>query len=123
MHRVLIVEDDSATRRLVSQVLRHQGYAITETENGLEAIQTLEQDADYDLIVTDLRMSHMDGLELLAEARLRWPHIPVVILSVHTVSEWKQTAMQYGAAEYLTKPFNQNELISVIANAINGLQN
>lgn len=121
MHRILVVEDDYSTRRLVSQILRHQGYDVTETENGLEAVETLGRDAGYDLIVTDLRMSHMDGLELLAEVRLHWQHIPVIILSVHTVAEWRQAALQQGAVDYLTKPFSQNELVTVIASAISGM--
>ncbi|MBL8165906.1 MAG: response regulator [Anaerolineae bacterium] len=121
MHRILVVEDDYGTRRLVSQILRHQGYEVAETENGLEAVEMLERDPDYNLIVTDLRMSYMDGLELLAEVRLRWQHIPVIILSVHSVPEWRQTALQQGAIDYLTKPFSQNELVSVIASAINGM--
>jgi CheY-like chemotaxis protein len=121
MNRILVVEDDYSTRRLVSQILRHQGYEVVETENGLEAVDALENDPGYDLIVTDLRMSHMDGLELLAEVQLRWQHIPVVILTVHTVAEWRETALKQGAFDYLTKPFSQNELVTVIASAINGM--
>ncbi len=114
MPRILIVEDDRNTRLLVTQLLNRTGYAVAEADNGLSALNLLENDSDFDLILSDVRMAGMDGLELLVTVREYYPSIPVVMLSVHTRSDWVEEALQSGAVAYLKKPFTGDELLSAV---------
>ena len=114
MPRILIVEDSSDIRFIIQEILKRKGYTTVEAENGLQALEVLERDSRIDLIISDVRMAKMNGLELLGELKERFPHIPAIILSVHTVPEWIDEAMQKGAVSYLTKPFTPDQLLSAV---------
>jgi CheY-like chemotaxis protein len=114
MPRILIVEDSQDIRFIVREILQRKGYTTVEAENGLEALETLERDSQVDLIISDIRMAKMNGLELLGELKQRYPHIPAIILSVHTVPEWIDEAMQKGAVSYLIKPFTPAQLLGAV---------
>jgi len=114
MPRILIVEDSQDIRFIIREILKRKNYQTVEAENGLQALDVLEQDSHFDLIISDLRMAKMGGLELLGELQNRFPGIPTIILSVHTVPEWIDEAMQKGAVSYLTKPFTPDQLVSAV---------
>ena len=114
MPRILIVEDSQDIRFIVREILKRKGYESAEADNGLKALEILEKDSRFDLIISDIRMAKMGGLELLGELRDRFPGIPTIILSVHTVPEWIEEAMQKGAVSYLAKPFTPDQLIEAI---------
>ncbi len=118
MQRILVVEDDTGTRSLVTQILQRSGFQIAEAENGLRALELLEDDDQFDLILSDLRMNLVDGLQLLSEVKIHWPAIPVIILSVYSMSDWIQEAFDKGAADYIIKPFTQHQLIDSINHAL-----
>jgi len=118
MQRILVVEDDAATRSLVVQVLRRSGFQTVEAENGLRALEILEDDQHFGLVLTDLRMNLLDGIQLLIEIKIRWSALPVIILSVYSMAEWIQEAFDRGAADYIIKPFTQQQLIDSINRAI-----
>lgn len=114
MPRILIVEDSQDIRFIIREILKRKGYQSVEAENGLKALEVLEGDRQFDLIISDLRMAKMGGLELLGELQSRFPGIPTIILSVHTVPEWIDEAMQKGAVSYLTKPFTPDQLVAAV---------
>jgi two-component system, chemotaxis family, chemotaxis protein CheY len=106
---ILIVEDDSALRKLYSFLLTQYGYTISEAEDGLQA---LEQIAHYpcDLVITDMNMPFMDGLELLRVIRRDYPSIHVILISAFGSRELEQNALRIGADEYISKPFSFEDL-------------
>jgi DNA-binding NtrC family response regulator len=105
---VLIVEDDALMRSFLATILKEDGYRIIEAANGREGLKKLES-ADFDLVITDLRMPELSGLDLMKEARkekteMRW----IVITAFGSISSAVE-AMKAGAADYLTKPFRDPE--------------
>lgn len=118
MPRILIVEDDRNTRLLVVQLLSRTGYDVAEADNGLNALKLLDNDSDFDLILSDVRMAGMDGLELLASVKQYYSSIPVLMLSVHTRSDWVEQALETGAAGYLRKPFTGDELLNAVQSIV-----
>jgi CheY-like chemotaxis protein len=114
MPRILIVEDNRDIRFIIHEILKRNGYEAVEAENGIHALEILKDDSHFDLIISDLRMAKMTGLELLDQLRENYPGIPTIILSVHRVPEWVDEAMQKGAVTYLTKPFTPEQLVSAV---------
>ena len=100
---VLVVDDDRSARVSLELWLEEQGYETQTAEDGVEAMIELEK-REFDVVVSDLRMPRMDGLELLSRVRQRWPALPVIIITaVSDVSEIVE-AVQLGAINYLVKP-------------------
>jgi DNA-binding NtrC family response regulator len=100
---VLVVDDDRSARVSLELWLEEQGYQTHTAEDGVEAMIELEE-REFDVVVSDLRMPRMDGLELLSHVRQRWPALPVIIITaVSDVSEIVE-AVQLGAINYLVKP-------------------
>lgn len=116
--RILIVDDEEAVRAVVAALLEHSGYRCTLTGSAEAAIARLQQDPDYDLVLTDLMMPGTDGLSLLDQICLDHPGLPVVIVSaindVHVVT----SAFRRGANDYLPKPFERAELESIVMRAV-----
>ncbi|MCB9781161.1 MAG: response regulator [Alphaproteobacteria bacterium] len=118
---VLVVDDDLAMRTLLADVLVDAGYDVTALQDGEEALrwQDFDPDADrfvftVDLVVTDLRMSRLDGLELLAAIRASGRALPVVMVSGFADDELRHHAGQLGATAVLAKPFSIPELVALV---------
>jgi CheY-like chemotaxis protein len=118
MPRILVVEDDQNSRYLITQILRRSGYDIEEVDNGLSALEYLGRDQHFDLIMSDVRMSKMDGLSLLNELKKKYPTIPVMLLSVHARAEWVGEALRRGASAYLQKPFTKDQLVEAVQSIV-----
>ena len=114
MPRILIVEDDDSTRNLIARILQRLGYGITEAANGEAALDILTQDSQFDLVISDVRMSPMDGLVLLTEIKHHFPQMPVLMTSVHGRPEWISAAMDNGANGFLLKPFVKDQLADAV---------
>ena len=114
MPRILVVEDSSDVRFIIREILRRKGYETAEAENGVQALELLEKNSHFDLIISDVRMAKMGGLQLLSELKERFPAIPTIMLSVHTVPEWIDEAKQKGAVSYLSKPFTPDQLVAAV---------
>ena len=106
---VLIVDDEDIARVNMEHVLRKDGYICKSAENGIEALKILEEE-DVDLIVSDLKMDQMDGLELLHEVNRSHQDIPVIMVTGFATVDSAVKALKSGAAHYLGKPVNLNEL-------------
>jgi DNA-binding NtrC family response regulator len=111
--RILIVEDDPGLRFTMTDALEGKGFAVTGTDNGVEAIRRLLDEA-FDLVVTDLRLPGKDGMEVLRAARGKTPPPSVVVMTGYGSVESAVAAMKSGAEEYLTKPFPVEALLLLL---------
>jgi two-component system response regulator HydG len=115
--RLLVVDDEASHRTMLRAVLRDDGYEITEAADGLDAVRAVEQDS-FDLILMDVRMTHLDGLEALAEIRKISPFVPVIIMTAYASVPTAVGALKAGAFDYLTKPLDIEELKLVVAKGL-----
>ena len=116
---VLVVDDDAAVGTVMGAQIRQAGYATTVVTSGEAALAALE-DTPFAVVVSDLRMPKMDGRRLMDEIHARWPDLPVVIVTAHGTVTIAVEAMKAGAADFLQKPFDREELVYVIAKAVTG---
>lgn len=120
MKTILIVEDSATTRALIRAVIDELGDVETvEAASGFEALKMLPQQ-EYDLIITDINMPDINGLELISFVRnnQRYVHLPIVIVSTERSEEDKKRGMALGASAYVTKPFKSGELLETIKKTI-----
>ncbi len=113
--KILFVEDEEDLLSIISDALtKLQANFVTATD-GLKALEAIEANSDIELIVTDINMPHMNGLELLKALSDKGIKIPVIIMSAHTETEYINKAKEYGVAEYLLKPFDFIKFIDLVA--------
>ena len=106
---VLIVEDDAATRRLYKFLLTNGGYPVLEAEDGLAALDQLAHN-HCDLVITDMNMPRMDGMDLIKTIRRDYPNIYVIMITAFGTPDIEKLAKRIGADDYLAKPFDFEEL-------------
>jgi DNA-binding NtrC family response regulator len=111
--RILIVDDESNARTALAELLRDEGYAVETAADGFKALPKLE-DFQPDVVVTDLKMPGLSGLELMQKVRERDPEGVVIVMTAFGAVESAVQAMRQGAADYLTKPVNVDELSLVL---------
>jgi DNA-binding NtrC family response regulator len=109
MPRVLVVDDDASLRRIVEYNLAEEGHSVATAENGEKALAALER-TSFDLVVTDIKMPGLDGMELLRRIKSSSPDTQVIVITAFGTIEMAVEAMKAGAFEYVTKPFNRDEL-------------
>ena len=120
MRNVLIVEDSKAIRSMIRVALEEQGsYFVVEATNGFEALKALPP-RDFDLIVTDINMPDINGLELInfVKSNPAYRTIPLVIVSTEKSEEDQKRGLALGAAGYVVKPFKKEDLLAAVAAAI-----
>ena len=112
--RILVVEDDAAMRESCVKVFRAEGYRVAEAASAAQALDRIKAPEPIDIVLTDLKMSGMDGLTLLREIKLLDPTIDVVLMTGYGTIKNAIAAMKHGAADYITKPFDTNELMMTV---------
>lgn len=112
---VLLVDDEPGVRFALSEVLLDHGYRVISAGSGAEALASLE---GVDVVVTDLSMPGMDGLELLSQISARAPKLPVILLTAHGSEALVRIASSRGACGCLSKPFDIDEIARVVERAI-----
>jgi two-component system response regulator PilR (NtrC family) len=117
MTRILIVDDELSMREFLKILLEKEGYAVTAAADGITALATFK-DQEIDLVITDIRMPGMNGLELLTELKQQAAHLPVIMITAFASPDDAVLAMKNGAFDYITKPFNVDEIKGVIRAAI-----
>lgn len=114
---ILVVEDDDVSRKNVVKVLTDEGHRVTSATNGDEGIQYVLTDPP-DIILTNLRMPKLDGLDLLTRVGQAAPHIPVLLMTALTTSRTKRRARALGAEDFIEKPFDFDDLLHRIERAL-----
>ncbi len=115
--KILVVDDESSMRELLSLLLTKEGYDVQCAENGRRAIEILQK-GQFELVVTDIRMQPVNGLEVLKQCKAISPRTIVIMISAFASTELAVEAMNEGAYDYFPKPFNKDEILSVIAHAL-----
>lgn len=115
--QILIVEDEASQRDVLRDILEEAGYMVKAVERAPEALAALRA-GPYSLLITDLRMPEMDGIELLTEAKRLRPELEVVVMTAYATVETAVHAMKLGATDYLAKPFDKDMLLVVAAKAL-----
>ncbi|MDP3503641.1 MAG: sigma-54 dependent transcriptional regulator [Myxococcales bacterium] len=116
MSRVLVVDDESNLRKVLAAILRKEGYEVAIAENGEVAQAEFEKNG-ADVVITDMVMPKVGGLELLKSVHAIRPDVPVIIITAHGTVDSAVEAIKAGAFDYITKPFEQSEIQSVVAKA------
>ena len=116
-HKVLVVDDDLGMAGLIADVLQEDGFFVTIMGDSLEASKILKKE-DFDVIVTDLKMKGLKGLDLLQEVKRVAPLTPVIIITAFGTIESAIQAMKMGAYDYITKPFQMDELVLTVKKAL-----
>jgi len=109
MTRILLVEDEDSLRKLIKMNLELEGYEIYAVSDGANAIQAIESQ-HFDLVILDLMLPKISGMDVLKNLRLRHDKLPVIIVSAKDTSTDRITGLKTGADDYLTKPFEIEEL-------------
>src|SRR5689334_10108899 len=110
---VLIVDDEANARTALAELLRDEGYTVETAADGFKALPKLEE-LSPDIVVTDLKMPGMDGLELMKKVRERDPDTVLIMMTAFGAVDTAVKAMREGAADYITKPVNVEELSLVL---------
>lgn len=116
-HKILVIDDDMEMCGMLSDVLKGEGFSVTTTGDSLEASKILKRE-DFDVIVTDLKMKGLKGLDLLEVAHRVAPLTPVIIITAFGTIESAIKAMKMGAYDYITKPFQMDEIILTVRKAL-----
>ena len=112
--QILVVDDEDTVRSVLYQVLSEEGHSVKSAANAEQALEMMEKDA-FSLVITDIKMPGMTGLELLEKIKTRYTDTQVIIITSHASLETAITAMRNGAYDYLFKPFEDLDLISAAA--------
>ena len=119
MPKILIIEDEAAIRRVLTKIIseENEAYHVEEAEDGLLGIEMIKNQ-DYDLVLCDIKMPKMDGVEVLEKAKKIKPEIPIVMISGHGDLETAVNTMRLGAFDYISKPPDLNRLLNTVRNAL-----
>lgn len=123
MPRILIIEDEAAIRRVLGKILSEESdtYEVEEAEDGTSGLEKIKN-TDYDLVLCDIKMPKMDGVEVLEAVKKIKPEIPMVMISGHGDMETAINTMRLGAFDYISKPPDLNRLLNTVRNALDKKQ-
>ena len=119
MSKILIIEDEAAIRRVLVKILSEESdtYQVEEASDGLEGIEKIKKD-DFDLVLCDIKMPKMDGVEVLEAVKKIKPETPIVMISGHGDLDTAVNTMRMGAFDYISKPPDLNRLLNTVRNAL-----
>lgn len=123
MSKILIIEDEAAIRRVLTKILSEENdtYIVEDAEDGLQGLEKIKNN-DYDLVLCDIKMPKMDGVEVLEAVKKIKPEIPMVMISGHGDMETAIQTMRLGAFDYISKPPDLNRLLNTVRNALDRKQ-
>ncbi len=113
--KILCVDDDKTTRKILSLYLKGKGYEVVTAENGLDALEKMGTE-NINLVVTDMNMPFMDGIELTKTLRAdpNWQHVPILMVTTEADEEEKKRAATAGVDDYLVKPANAEQITASV---------
>jgi len=120
--KILIVDDEPDMLKLLSMILREKTpYEVITTNNPIEAVELARRD-DFDLVITDLKMPGLDGLQLLEEVKKKDEDIPVIIITAYGTIDAATEAIEKGGFDFITKPFKKEQILFTIEKAMKWLK-
>jgi two-component system, NtrC family, nitrogen regulation response regulator NtrX len=117
MAKILIVDDERAIRNTLREILEYEDYEVEDVDNGIDGLDRIKKD-DFDLVLCDIKMNKMDGMEVLSEALSIKPDIPFIMISGHGTIETAVEASKKGAYDFISKPPDLNRLLITVRNAL-----
>jgi len=117
MAKVLIIDDERAIRNTLREILEYEDYTVEDVDNGIDGL-VLIRDNDYDLVLCDIKMNRMDGMEVLTEGLAIKPDLPFIMISGHGTVETAVEASKKGAFDFISKPPDLNRLLITVRNAL-----
>src|SRR5215212_3514446 len=117
MSNILIIDDEKAIRKTLGEILSYEGYKIDEASDGEEGLKKFKE-KNYDVVLCDIKMPKLDGIEFLQKAGENNADIPVIMISGHGNIETAVEAVKKGAYDYISKPPDLNRLLITIRNAM-----
>jgi nitrogen regulation protein NR(I) len=114
---ILLIEDDGSTASALEKLLRSDGYSVNVSARGDDGL-TQARNRPYDLVITDLKLPGLTGLDLIAQLHSAKPKLPIIMMTAHGTTETAIEAMKLGACDYLVKPFEADELLALTASAV-----
>lgn len=119
MSKILVIEDESAIRRVLVKILSEESatYQVMEAEDGAKGLESMKKE-DFDLVLCDIKMPKMDGVEVLEAARKIRPEVPFIMISGHGDLDTAVNTMRLGAFDYISKPPDLNRLLTTVRNAL-----
>ena len=114
---ILVVDDEPAIRKVLRLILEKAGYAVIEAEDGEQAVQTIQSGENplvLDMIITDIRMPKLNGVEAIHYFQKKFPRVPVIVLTGHPDTQMAVTMLKEGIIDYITKPFENERLLASV---------
>jgi two-component system nitrogen regulation response regulator NtrX len=117
MAKILIIDDERAIRNTLREILEYEDYEVEDVDNGIDGLELIRKN-DYDLVLCDIKMSRMDGMEVLSEGLNIKPDLPFIMISGHGTVETAVEASKKGAFDFISKPPDLNRLLITVRNAL-----
>jgi two-component system nitrogen regulation response regulator NtrX len=117
MAKVLIIDDERAIRNTLREILEYEDYQVEDVDNGIDGLELIQKN-DYDLVLCDIKMNRMDGMEVLTEGLILKPDLPFIMISGHGTVETAVEASKKGAFDFISKPPDLNRLLITVRNAL-----
>src|SRR6201746_1200393 len=117
MAKILIIDDERAIRSTLREILEYEDYTVEDVDNGIDGLELIEKN-DYDLVLCDIKMNRMDGMEVLSEGLTIKPDLPFIMISGHGTVETAVEASKKGAFDFISKPPDLNRLLITVRNAL-----
>src|SRR5678816_2226131 len=114
--RILVADDEPNLRRVLTAILRREGYDVVQAADGAEAIDLMADPVD--VVITDLKMPRVDGMEVLRHASANLPHVPVIMITAFGTVDNAVAAVMAGAFDYIEEPFEQEQIRQIVNKAV-----
>jgi DNA-binding NtrC family response regulator len=117
MAKILIIDDERAIRSTLREILEYEDYTVEDVDNGVDGLELIQK-GDYDLVLCDIKMNRLDGMEVLSEGLAMKPDLPFIMISGHGTVETAVEASKKGAFDFISKPPDLNRLLITVRNAL-----
>ncbi|MBI5100471.1 MAG: sigma-54-dependent Fis family transcriptional regulator [Nitrospirae bacterium] len=115
--KILVIDDEDIVRTSCSRTLSPEGYEVKLVKSGFDGFKLLEEE-QFDIVLTDLKMPEIDGIEILRRIKEKWPEVEVIIITGYQTVDTAVKSIKLGAFDYLEKPFTPDGLISSVTKAM-----
>jgi ATP-dependent Lon protease len=115
--KVLVVDDEEIARKNLDYILQKEGYIVVMAASGAEALEKMET-SDFDVVLTDIRMENISGIEVLEKTKIKYPETEVVMVTAYASTDSATETLKKGAFQYIAKPFKISEIRITVKQAI-----